>query len=98
MQTCFLYPAISSKDAADTLLETKKGDASFWQKWQPAYQAAFGPVDEDEDMSEGEAEPAGTLLLSSSERAEFEDDAEAPAGWRIDRGPWAAIPIGATPA
>lgn len=80
------------------VLQAKKSDSSFSQKWEPAYQAAFGAADEDDEMDEDEMEPANTDLQFESTQPELEDGEQMPAGWRIDRGPWSSVPIGAVRA
>jgi len=94
METCCLHPADLSKEVAHMLLQAKKSDISFSDKWQAAYQAAFSPEDEDE-MDEGEIEPAQVSERPNSDSLTVENEEDYPAGWRIDRGPWSVVPIGA---
>lgn len=88
METCCLYSSESTQRIADLVLEHCDEECSG--RWQSIYASVFAEgdaIDEDtaEAVPEVEADSADAQTHS----------AEQCSGWRIDRGPWHTVPIGA---
>jgi len=89
VETCSLHPTDDTKQIAELAMEHCDEECS--ERWQAIYASVFGDGDAmDEDIAETtaamEVEPANVLASS---------DSEDHYGWRIDRGPWHTMPIGA---
>jgi len=88
METCCLHPSEHTQRIADLMLEHCDEECS--ERWQSIYASVFAGGDA---MDEDTAETVPEMEVDSTNARSR--DAEDQHGWRIDRGPWHTVPIGA---
>ena len=89
IETCSLHPSESTKQIAELAMEHCDEESSG--RWQAIYASVFADGDA---MDEDAAEAAAEMELESA-NIQAGDDNNDHVSWRIDRGSWHTVPIGA---
>jgi len=89
IETCSLHPSESTKQIADLAMDHCDEECS--ERWQAIYASVFA----DGDAMDEDAAETGVEIEVESANIQVSDDNNDHVGWRIDRGPWHTVPIGA---
>lgn len=90
METCCLHPSEDTQRIADLVLEHCDEECS--ERWQSLYASVFAGEDL---MDEDTAEPAPEMEVDPADAQSRDVQEDHHGWWRIDRGPWHNVPIGA---